>query len=426
MDIKNLQKTLLVWLVLFLLFSLVFQSCQEKEVKEDGLAKEEIGLQTSKDEYKENKEVLLTIQNNLDKELTIKNECPGEPFDVFRIVGTEKKQMFASPRLKCDEEEDYVIESKNKSTISYKYWNHSLFGNTGRYIIEYTTDINGETKTFTSNEFEVVQGSTITYLWRTLLYQPIYNVLIFFASIIPGHSLGIAIILLTILIRLILLIPSQKGLRAQRKMQEVQPRLEKIKEKYKGNQEKIAKETMAIWKEHKVSPASSCLPILLQFPILIALFYVIKDGLNPDTTYLLYPQLKDFPLENIDVMFLNYLDLTKVNVYILPVIVGGLQFFQMKLATHRKKSKDEKDKKKDKSKDKKPEMKMATEMMTYVMPILIAVFTASVPAGVGLYWGTSTIFGIVQQFFVNKESSSNKKDKDKKDVNKYGKPIIDQ
>jgi YidC/Oxa1 family membrane protein insertase len=155
---------------------------------------------------------------------------------------------------------------------------------------------------------------------------------------------------------------------------------------------------MALWKEAKVSPFGSCLPILLQFPFLIAVFYAIKDGLNPDNSYLLYKQYADFTFHEINVNFLGILDLTKINLYVLPILIGGLQFAQMKLMMAKKtKKKVENGEKKEKN-----EMEMANSMMIYMMPVMIAVFTASVPAGVGMYWGTSTIYGIIQQMIVNK------------------------
>ena len=153
---------------------------------------------------------------------------------------------------------------------------------------------------------------------------------------------------------------------------------------------------MALWKEAKINPLSSCLPILLQFPFLIALFYVIQSGLNPDNTYLLYSQYSGFSLTDINTNFLNILDLTKANIYVLPLVIGGLQFIQMKLAMAKnKKAQDDKD-------GKRNEMAIAGSMMTYIMPVMIAVFTASLPAGVGIYWGASTIYGIIQQLVVNK------------------------
>jgi YidC/Oxa1 family membrane protein insertase len=213
---------------------------------------------------------------------------------------------------------------------------------------------------------------------------------------LPGNDLGLAILILTLILRTILLIPSQKAMRSQKKLQEVNPRIEKLKEKYKGDQQKIAAETMAIWKESKVNPLSSCMPILLQLPILIAVYQTVRNGLNPDNTYMLYTTYSNFSLKDINVNFLGILDLTKVNVYVLPLIIGGLQFAQMKLSMA-------KTKKKTADNAPKNEMAMANNMMIYMMPVMIALFTASVPAGVALYWGISTLFGIGQQLVVNKE-----------------------
>jgi YidC/Oxa1 family membrane protein insertase len=156
----------------------------------------------------------------------------------------------------------------------------------------------------------------------------------------------------------------------------------------------MAEETMKIWKTHKVNPASSCLPILIQFPILIALFYVIQDGLNPDKTWLLYNFQQNFNLLDIQTNFLNILQLTERNLIALPITVGILQFLQLKLAMNKKTQTSTS------NSDFQASMQ---NMMLYFMPGMIAVFTASLPAGVGLYWGTSTLFGIFQQFIINKQ-----------------------
>jgi YidC/Oxa1 family membrane protein insertase len=149
--------------------------------------------------------------------------------------------------------------------------------------------------------------------------------------------------------------------------------------------------------------------MLLQFPVLIALFWVVKGGLYPDNSYLLYTAYENFSLANLNTNFLG-LDLLKNNMYVLPVIIGLLQFGQMKLSLSRGG--------KNKAKGGK-EMAMANNMMMYFMPVMIAVFTATLPAAVGVYWGTSTLYGIIQQFFVNKSVSSDNttkpKSKDSKD-----------
>ena len=177
-------------------------------------------------------------------------------------------------------------------------------------------------------------------------------------------------------------------------MQEIQPKISELNEKHKGDKEKIALETMAIYKEHKVNPFGSCLPMLIQLPILIALFYVIQSGLDASHKYLLYPFLSGANLNLINTNFLGILELTKANVYVLPIIVGGLQYLQMRMSLSRNKKKQ--------TEKKKSEMDIANKTMTYTMPLMIAVFTASAPAGVGIYWAFSTLYGIAQQYVVNK------------------------
>ncbi|HLG25597.1 MAG TPA: YidC/Oxa1 family membrane protein insertase, partial [Candidatus Gracilibacteria bacterium] len=311
--------------------------------------------------------------------------------------------------LDCSTTADTILEPGQETTIQYTSWAHSIFGETGIYKISATIDVPDDAtknSVIESNEFEIKPEGFLGTLWTGGFYQPIYNVLIFLISIMPGHDLGLAIILLTIIIRTILLIPSHKALKSQRKLQELQPRLNHLKEKHKDNQEALAKETMLLWKEHKVNPFGSCLPLVIQLPVLIALFYVIQSGLNPDNAYLLYGGLQGFSLSNINVNFLGILDLTKINSIILPLLVGGLQFVQMKLAMMRTEKK-KKDAPADKEK-KKSEMEMANQMMIYFMPIMIALFTASVPSGVGLYWCVSTLYGIAQQFVVNRQVSGEK------------------
>lgn len=330
--------------------------------------------------------------------------------------GTMQSQLIMGQTETSQQQTPPITNSVSQQIISQQQANagSSQQGEVSQQQTQQTSDafaptpVNREIiKKVESNEFEVVEPNIFSKIWTTIFYQPIYNILIFLASVVPYHDLGLAIILLTIIIRTILLIPSQKGLKSQRKLQEIQPKIAHLKEKHKDNQEMIAKETMALWKEHKVNPVGGCLPLLIQFPVLIALFYVIQSGLNPDNVYLLYEPLKNFPLASMNLNFLGILDLSKVNFFVLPLIVGSLQFFQMKLATMRSQKAQEKTKKKE---DKKPtkgdEMQIANQMMTYVMPVMIAIFTASVPAGVGLYWSTSTLYGIVQQIFVNKQVAS--------------------
>lgn len=408
-----MKKQILVFLVVFLALLFLFRGCSGNPEIDAILSGNDLGIATLNQEFKQDSLVSVRLKNNTDSPITIENECPQEPLDVFRYQNGEWNQLSAEPNIICPSDEPTTIEPQEDLNIEYRNWSHALFHKIGRYKIAVTAQINGEEKTFESNEFTVTGKSWWGYVWGTFFYQPIYNSLIYIVSIVPGHNLGIAIILLTILLRLILFIPSQRGLESQRKLQEIQPRIKKLQEKYKNNQQKLAQETFALYKQYKVNPFGSCLPLIIQLPILIALFYVIQTGLNPDNVYLLYEPIKGFDLSLIDSNFFGLLNLQERNIFVLPLIVAGLQFFQMKLALAKSKAqkqqKPEKAEKKIEKKGKGQEMQMASEMMTYIMPVMIALFTASVPSGVGLYWGTSTIFGIGQQLYVNKRVGGKKK-----------------
>lgn len=403
---NKILKNVLIFLIIFMAVNYLIQSFQGKNEKLL-LNPGSVSFTTTDTEYSRRQIVTANILNDTKETITISNECPEEPFNVYRFENNEWIKKTASPSLKCENKDPTKLEPGQEVSIPYTNWNNALFATMGRFKIDFKTTINGEEKTFTSNEFLVVEEGIFRKLAIGLFYRPIYNGLIFFTAMVPKHDLGLAIILLTIIIRTILLVPSQKAMKSQRRMQELQPRLNKIKEQHKGDQQRIATETMAVWKEARINPFGSCLPILMQFPFLIALFYVIQNGLNPDNTYLLYGQYANFSLVDINVNFLNILDLTKTNLYVLPIIVGGLQFIQMKISMFKNVKKESPD-------GKKNEMAMATGMMTYIMPVMIALFTASLPAGVGIYWGTSTIYGIIQQSIVNK--SKIKKDPDEPTV----------
>src|SRR3989339_1157759 len=115
---------------------------------------------------------------------------------------------------------------------------------------------------------------------HTVLYQPLFNALIFFYNIIPGHSMALAITLLTVLIRVALWPLSAFSLKSQKALQDLQPKIDELKKQYKDDKAELAKATMALYKSQKVNPASSCLPLLIQLPLLIAVYQVFRSGLT--------------------------------------------------------------------------------------------------------------------------------------------------
>lgn len=382
------------FLFFFLIFLVIFQLLSKNKTQE--VNKTDDVILSAKSKIVIGKEVKIDIQNNGKDIIKIINICPKNPLSVEFYQNGEwiKKEAILKDTSICEKQaKETIIKPTEKTVITYGLWNKDLFQEQGKYRISYKTLLNGKEKSYIT-EINIVAPSFIRRGWDILLYKPILNTLFFFVAKIPGHSLGWAIIILTLLIKIILLGPNQKALKSQKQLQRVQPQLDAIKQKYKNDPQKLSQETMAIWKKHKVNPMGSCLPMLIQFPILIALFYVVRDGLNIIDPSLFYASLRDFNLQSINPVFLGIIDLTKVNFIILPIIVGGLQFLQIRLSFAKSKSLV--------ANGASPMMPMMNNMMQFFLPIMIAVFTASLPAAVGFYWGVSTIFAIGQQLVVNR------------------------
>lgn len=384
------KNDLLLYAFIFLSTFLVLQFFSGEKKEDTLLTSSDIGLSVVKDEVTFGKELKVQIKNNREDVLIIPSECPDAPLNIYEITSEGPKEVTSDVQRDCSKAEDIRIEPGETETISYKDYSYSHLGAVGRYKIE----LNDGVKTYSTQEFEIVEPGIFTKFGRSFLYQPILNLLILILTYVPGHYLWAGIIILTIIIRTLLLIPSQKAMRAQKRMTEVQPKLEEIKKKYANDQARMAQETMLIWKTHKVNPFSSCLPILIQIPILIALYHVIQNGLNPDQAVFIYDFVPTFSLESINFNFLTF-DLLEKSLIVFPLLVGVLQFIQIKLSMGMRKKKG--------SSSLPAELEMTNKMMTYFMPVMIAVFTASLPAAVGLYWGTSTIYGILQQLVVNRE-----------------------
>jgi YidC/Oxa1 family membrane protein insertase len=300
---------------------------------------------------------------------------------------------------------EVIVDPKTKKEFSFPEKNTEYFGTEGKYRVEV---VQGERRFFA--DFSVNPPGIFKTLWRVLFWKPVYNALIFLLDL-GNHSLGVSVILLTLIVKFLLLVPTQKAMKSQRKMQKLQPELAAIRSKHKNDQQKIATESMALWKKHGVNPFSSLLPILMQFPILIALYYAVSIGLFPYNSYFLYGPLKDFDFYSVNTNFLGVMPLDimpsqMVSLFWLPVLVAFLQYAVMKLsfakAAKQKKSVPQKDSP-EKSFDFASEMEKMNKVFIYVFPLMIGFFTAVTPSAVGLYWAVSTVFALGQQYIVNKE-----------------------
>jgi len=237
------------------------------------------------------------------------------------------------------------------------------------------------------------------HLFTVIFYQPIFNLLIGLYNVIPGRDMGIAIIVLTIIIKFVFLPLSKKAIESQKELQDLQPKIEELKKQYAGKKEEMGRAMLKLYQEHKVNPFSSCLPILVQLPFLIAVYRVFSNGLANKSMELLYPFVQR--PETIQVVSLGFLDLSKPN-WVLAVLAGLAQFWQTKMML-----------------SKRPAVKgpgtgdedmaaIMNKQMMYMMPALTVFIGISLPGGLTLYWFITTVLTALQQIFIFSKIKSKK------------------
>lgn len=232
-------------------------------------------------------------------------------------------------------------------------------------------------------------------LFNTLLSQPIFNGFVALYNLIPDA--GIVILIVTVIIKMALYPMTNKSIKAQKALTDLQPKLDKIKKEHKGDQQRIAKETMALYKEHKVNPFGSCLPLLIQLPVFIALYWVLRETLMDGGAD--FNNLYSFVSNpgEINSITLGLFDLSK-NSIVLALLAGGAQFLQARMfsknrapATAGEGAKDEN------------MTVMMNKQMTYFMPFITVIIGYQLPAGLALYWFLSTALTGIQQVFIFKK-----------------------
>ena len=236
-------------------------------------------------------------------------------------------------------------------------------------------------------------------IFNEILFRPLINLLVFFYNVIPTHDVGLAIIALTVVIRLILWPLGQKGIKSQAALAKIQPEIEEIKKKYQGNKEGQAKALMELYSKNGINPLSGCLPIIIQIPVLIALWQVFLSGAKLETISGLYSFVA--APSNIQPVFLGLFDLTQRSV-ILAIVAGALQYFQAKMMmpTFAKASVN-----KPASAAGAPDFgQMMSKQMLYFAPILTIVISWSFPAALPLYWIVTTLATLAQQYWIKKRS----------------------
>jgi YidC/Oxa1 family membrane protein insertase len=256
----------------------------------------------------------------------------------------------------------------------------------------------------------VEERSWIRTLMATVFYAPILNFFVGIIQYLPGHSLGIAIVIITIVVRLILLVPQHQMMISTKRMQEIQPKVKELQNKHKSDQAKMGMELMELYKQEKVNPLGSCLPLLIQTPILLVLYWVLSSIQDHSNYFYLYPIFQSFDVSKLDHIFLgmDLLAIGGVTAAILGVVVGVTQFLQIWLSQRRAVPLPEVKPEDRDPNSIMPDPQMMNKFMLYVLPVVIAVSVLYFPIGVGIYWFIGTLFMLVQQAIVNHMLDSEK------------------
>jgi len=206
---------------------------------------------------------------------------------------------------------------------------------------------------------------TVDYGWLTVLSQPLFWLLSKVHGVVANW--GVAIILVTILIKLVFYKLTETSGRSMAKMREIQPRMKALQERYKDDRQQLSQAMMELYKREKVNPAAGCLPILIQMPFFLAFYWVLLESV----------EMRQAPFA------LWITDLSSRDPYfILPLIMGAAMFFQQKLNPA-------------------PADPVQAKVMQ-IMPIVFTGFFAFFPSGLVLYWATNTVLSIAQQWHINK------------------------
>ena len=230
-------------------------------------------------------------------------------------------------------------------------------------------------------------------IYHSLIYQPIFNLLIFLYETVSFYDFGLAIIFCTIVIRLILYPVFHKSTKHQLVMQKLQPKLEKVKELHKDDKEKQLKATMEIYQEHDINPFSGIILLFVQLPVLIALYQIFFHKLTSASLANLYSFVPS--PETFNTSFLGLINLEQSSI-VMVSLAAIAQFFQGKMMLP----------KIEKGRTPSPAEAVGRNMV-YFAPLLTLLIFVRMPAAISLYWMTTTIFSIFQQKIINKQLKSN-------------------
>lgn len=235
----------------------------------------------------------------------------------------------------------------------------------------------------------------ISSVFNTFFYNPLYNSLVFFITIVPFADVGLAIILLTVLVKLILFPISKKSVRTQFLMRKIEPEVKQVRKQYEKNKQEQARKVMELYKKHNVNPFSGILLLFIQLPIIFALYWVFYRGglpeLNIEILYSFIPRP-----ENINMLFLGIIDMAGRS-FPIALLAGVTQYFQIKLSLPPQKPRGE-------GATLQEDFARSFQMqMRYFLPLFVIGFSYFISSAIALYWLTSNMFAIGQELVIRRE-----------------------
>ncbi len=236
----------------------------------------------------------------------------------------------------------------------------------------------------------------ISYLFNTIFFNPIYNGLIFLLANFSWMDMGVAVIIITILVKTLIFPLTKKSIKLQIIQKKIDPDIKKIKKEYSDNKEEQARKIMDLYKENKLNPLSGIVIMFIQIPIIFALYFVFLNGGLPEVNIeILYPFI-NIP-SNINTVFLNLIDMMEKSL-LLAILAGASQYIQIQLILPKIDFKSNK-----KRNFKEDLMRSMNLQMKFIMPIIVVVISYYLPSAIALYWITSNIFMISQEIFVRRK-----------------------
>jgi YidC/Oxa1 family membrane protein insertase len=236
----------------------------------------------------------------------------------------------------------------------------------------------------------------MSFLYHTFIYDPLYNILIALFDLTTLVDAGIAVVLLTIVVRLILFPLSRKAVLTQVRMQEIGPALNTLKEKYKTDPQEQARQTLALYREKGVNPFSGVLVLIIQLPIIWALYQIFLHAGFPAVNADILYSFIHIP-EGINVVFLGLINITEKSV-VLALLAAISTYFQLKIAASYQTLPP-----KDSTSFGDNLARSMQTQMKYFFPILVFFISYSISGVIALYWLTSNLFTIGQEIVVRKK-----------------------